>query len=1345
MTKEAANFTIEGELGALWDQAEKEFLSSETATSHKTMPKAEYTKHPTEWLESFQKDRNKNERLLVACRKVGRHLEIIQAFVKALGFSVQVASAVMPILSPASLVVNAFAWLFGSFAAVKADLDKVETFFERISKRLESLIPLNKHLAGGRAPAVLQKRIVELFVSCLGICSVGERQVKKRLKTWVRKLKGDDEVDPALDKFNEADKALRDCISVSTLDATLTNHDNSHDDLLYRDQLLEWLSSIGHSTLHQRIREQTPHLVIGGRWLLTSELFTTWKEHDVDRIWYTGKPGAGKSVLASTVIEHLRSWVDEDPMRKSNTMVTHLYLSYTSSPDVKDLLGSILRQCQAETNSHPTIVAMFQKYRLQGLISDKVQPPKLDDIKEMLNAINQDKRMFIIIDALDEFEINSRRRLLKSLKEIKSVVKIMVTSRVLNHLKFLQEGFETDTIKANDEDMDRYIESVINSRPSLSPFANYHQRIKEVVKRQSGNMFILVRLHMDALSNVQHKAQLEHVLETLPSDLQNAYKDTMIRIRRQADDSSVRATTTLGWVTFSERLLSVHELQHALAIAEIHDDSPFDYLRQEKEIISECCGLLIVDLDDMVRYVHRSAGEFFDRVKHNEFPEFDAKITVACIKYLSIPALVNRVSAMSPKFRPRTRLPPQDSFPLKGYAGQYLHKHHRRIANIPDNEEVANALYNFVLDDDKRLCYTKVVFRRNSYETRSTLLKGEVSPIDFFDRVYSWSSEPLNALHIAVYLGNSRVVELLINDKVNINMLDPCGQSSLSIALDSGLDFIASILLRNGAEVDLTTERGHGILLHCMEKDYKSVIEQIIGDSTERVPHQELLKILGILCLFFFQSIRGILSAIVTLQIQSALPKLETSNASSLDSKTSDEEQKESLESQTELLRYTYEGNIDCLEAALRNSTTEIKDISDGAGLVYTDTGESDPDDIKPRYYDSSEFGSELDYGSESVSHVSSAEYSDSYHESDPTVPASEVERSLVESSHCSSPSHGYPESEESDAHSESARITRFSTHETSDNNNELERGEDKRSFSDDEVGACEDTPSEVDEIIASPLNDTDKIKVTFLRTACFLAVENGKHEAILSFLNFGVSPNLTNLQGQSLLHRATWRGDYKLVEILIEHGANVDQRDHNGRTPLLGNAGLKRKRVLKLLISHGADINLRQREGCHELYEAAVFGAINAVDFFLEQGVDPSITNNFGWTPLHGAAANGHYEIVKRLIKKGVNMSPLSDTYETPLSLTQNGETHYDHILTGSRHYAEAIMKTRELDTQRKITRRDDIQNLLLAHGALTREGLTEEVGEDEIVRIVSSWPGWKDDSWWDEGRQPPYYRRRG
>lgn len=170
-------------------------------------------------------------------------------------------------------------------------------------------------------------------------------------------------------------------------------------------------------------------------------------------------------------------------------MVTHLYLSYTSSPDVKDLLGSLLRQCQGEADTHPYIVTMFAKYRRQGKIDNKVQRPSLDDIKGMLNSINEGKTMFFIVDALDEFDINSLNELLKSLKELKPVVKIMITSRVLNYLAKLQETFEPATIEANDEDMDEYIESVIKNNPSLAPYPKSHAKIKKVVKRRSGRMY----------------------------------------------------------------------------------------------------------------------------------------------------------------------------------------------------------------------------------------------------------------------------------------------------------------------------------------------------------------------------------------------------------------------------------------------------------------------------------------------------------------------------------------------------------------------------------------------------------------------------------------------------------------------------------------------------------------------------------------------------------------------------------------------------------------------------------------------------------------------------------------
>lgn len=285
------------------------------------------------------------------------------------------------------------------------------------------------------------------------------------------------------------------------------------------------------------------------------------------------------------------------------------------------------------------------------------------------------------------------------------------------------------------------------------------------------------------------------------------------------------------------------------------------------------------------------------------------------------------------------------------------------------------------------------------------------------------------------------------------------------------------------------------------------------------------------------------------------------------------------------------------------------------------------------------------------------------------------------------------------------------------------------------------------------------------MRSACFLAIESGKHKAVELFLQHGISPDLCNFQGQSLLHRATARNDYKLVKLLIERNVNVNQRDRNGRTALMANADVEKDRgeeskyiireddlancwtVLKLLIDRGADIHLTQREGCHELYEAAVFGATKVVRFFLEHGIDPSITNNFGWTPLHGAAANGHLECVRYLLDKGANPSPVSDTSMTPRDFVESGMDHYDHILTGGVHYKAQIMQAKERTVAQNEYLKDEIMNLLVQKGALTSMELGEKIGSTEF-RNLRKHRSWRYNSWWDKGsrrRRQPWYRHRG
>ena len=60
-------------------------------------------------------------------------------------------------------------------------------------------------------------------------------------------------------------------------------------------------------------------------------------------------------------------------------------------------------------------------------------------------------------------------------------------------------------------------------------------------------------------------------------------------------------------------------------------------------------------------------------------------------------------------------------------------------------------------------------------------------------------------------------------------------------------------------------------------------------------------------------------------------------------------------------------------------------------------------------------------------------------------------------------------------------------------------------------------------------------------------------------------------------------------------------------------------------------------------------------------------------------------------------------------------------------------------MTAEERITRRDDILNVLLVHGALTYDGIREQHGED-AARL--SLPDWPEDEWWEgKGRLVPYY----
>lgn len=84
------------------------------------------------------------------------------------------------------------------------------------------------------------------------------------------------------------------------------------------------------------------------------------------------------------------------------------------------------------------------------------------------------------------------------------------------------------------------------------------------------------------------------------------------------------------------------------------------------------------------------------------------------------------------------------------------------------------------------------------------------------------------------------------------------------------------------------------------------------------------------------------------------------------------------------------------------------------------------------------------------------------------------------------------------------------------------------------------------------------------------LLLENGAEKAI----------DLVEQKQGAALHTATRKGTVGVVNLLLEHGADIDVKDAKGRTPLALAVIFQRDKLVKLFIKNGADLRACDLEG---------------------------------------------------------------------------------------------------------------------------------------------------------------------
>ncbi len=125
-------------------------------------------------------------------------------------------------------------------------------------------------------------------------------------------------------------------------------------------------------------------------------------------------------------------------------------------------------------------------------------------------------------------------------------------------------------------------------------------------------------------------------------------------------------------------------------------------------------------------------------------------------------------------------------------------------------------------------------------------------------------------------------------------------------------------------------------------------------------------------------------------------------------------------------------------------------------------------------------------------------------------------------------------------------------------------------------------------------------------------------NEAILrQYLSKGGDPNASDFSGTAMLHCAVAHGQGKIVELLLECGANVNATNSFGDTPLhyCFHLGLHvQKGCLEILVrSPGIRIDQTNNRGHTAAHLAALLGSSEALSMLTEKNCDLSIKCNQG------------------------------------------------------------------------------------------------------------------------------------
>jgi hypothetical protein len=251
--------------------------------------------------------------------------------------------------------------------------------------------------------------------------------------------------------------------------------------------ILDWLTPINYARQqHDFISRRQAGT---GQWLLDSAEFQALLDANKQTLFCPGIPGAGKTILTSIVIEDLNTRFQTD----SSIGIAYLYCNFKRSYEQKleDLLLSLLKQlAQGRLLTPDAVRSLYDRHKCQQT------RPSIDEISNALHfVISSFSKVFIVIDALDECQINDRcrPRLISEIFNLqaKCGANLFATSRLIPEITDKFKSGAWLEIRASDDDLRRYLDGHMERLPKcVSRSPDLQENIKDIIVRTVNGMYV---------------------------------------------------------------------------------------------------------------------------------------------------------------------------------------------------------------------------------------------------------------------------------------------------------------------------------------------------------------------------------------------------------------------------------------------------------------------------------------------------------------------------------------------------------------------------------------------------------------------------------------------------------------------------------------------------------------------------------------------------------------------------------------------------------------------------------------------------------------------------------------